>query len=320
MIPLQVIPGLGSGPLLIGGLVFALMLAGTLILLWLRVRDSGAPWDAFADACAAIVEEEDADAIAFIPYSDGPLIPKPAIYDKDLLGGKGGYRTPDGDRIYVDGQGNGKYSLQGVDVILGIDPTEHAAAADPLKAWVAHLKNIGEWIKVDREGTVIEAGAAVKNLDGEPVAMDIPKRQGVTEGAGDASNGTAAADGGFASAVHETAHKENMSLQEAKQTLESRGQLHKLVDIASPREAVIDEATGEVQMEEATHVAVDVSSAADLLPKKTNTTAWQTMEEKARQEGRDQDKVREHILVGIVIGAATSGITAVVIALVMGFL
>jgi len=48
------------------------------------------PWDDFAEATQKIVDSENADAIAFMPYSDGPLIPKPAIYDRELLGGNGG--------------------------------------------------------------------------------------------------------------------------------------------------------------------------------------------------------------------------------------
>jgi len=57
-------------------------------------------------------------------------------------------------------------------VILAIDPTEHAAAVDPLKAYVAHENDLGNWIKVDREGNIIEAGEAVKNLDGNEPAME----------------------------------------------------------------------------------------------------------------------------------------------------
>ncbi|MFW5956335.1 MAG: hypothetical protein ACOCQY_02915 [Halorhabdus sp.] len=306
--PLQ-IPGLGSGTLLIGGIVFAVVLVAILAVVFIWVDPwGGEPWAEFAEATREIVDDEDADAIAFIPYSDGPLIPKPAIYDRELLGGKGGYRTPDGERIYVDGQGNGKYSLEGVDVILAIDPTEHAAAVDPLKAYIAHENDLGNWIKVDREGNLIEAGEALKSVDDETPAMDIPK----------AEAREAAADGGYPSEVHRVALEEGMELEEAKAELEQAGLLQKIVDVAPPREAIIGD-DGEVAIEKAHHVAVDLSAAANLLPKKTNTTAWQTMEEKARQEGMDEDKMRENLLYGIAIGAAVAGITSVVIALVLGF-
>jgi len=243
--------------LVLGGGVFLLVLVAVVGYFVWQARDAGDPWDAFADACHEIVEAEDADAIAFLPYSDGPMIPKPAIYDRELLGGKGGYRTPDGERIYVDGQGNGTYSLQGVDVVLGIDPTEHAAGADPLKAHIAHEMDVGRWIKVDREGNLIEAGEALKSVDDETPAMDVPKSQG-----------QAAADGGYVSAVHEKAAAEGMSLEDAKAQLERSGKLHKLVDLAPPREAVVDEDSGEVTVEEATHVAIDTGEAANLLRRK----------------------------------------------------
>ena len=305
--PTQVLPGLGSTAIILGGLTFIVILGGVIAYFYFFHYDRGEPWDAFAEATAQIVEAEDADAIAFIPYSDGPLIPKPAIYDRELLGGKGGYRTSDGDRIYVDGQGNGKFSLQGVDVILAIDPTEHAAAADPLKAWIAHkINNLGEWIKVDREGTVIEAGEALKRLDEVDPAMDTPK-------------GATAADGGYPSEVHRHADELGLTLEDALSELESAGLVHKIADLATPREAVIDEETGEVNIEEATHVAVDVSEAANLLPKKTNTTDWQTMEEKARQEGRDEEKIREYMTIAFVVGGLVGGGIGVVMALIFAF-
>ncbi len=115
-----------------------------------------------------------------------------------------------------------------------------------------------------------------------------------------------AADGGYVSEVHKKAAEDSMDLEEAKKQLEQEGMLQKIVDIAPPREAVIDEETGEVNIEQADHVAVDVTRAADLLPKKTNTTAWQTMEEKARQEGMDEEKFREQMVYGIAIGGRSS--------------
>lgn len=304
-VPLQAIP-FGSGPLLLGGVVFALVFVAILAFVGIKYWGSGDPWDAFAEATAQIVDAEDADAIAFIPYSDGPLVPKPAIYDRELLGGKGGYRTPDGERIYVDGQGNGKYSLQGVDVILAIDPTEHAANADPLKAWIQHLKDTGQWIKADRKGNVVEVGEALTSMDDVEPAMQTP--QG------------AATDGGHPSEVHRHARENGMELEDAKKKLEEQGLLHKIVDVAPPREPVVDEDTGEVQVAEASHVGVDVSAASELLPKKTNTTSWQVMEEKARQEGMDWAERRKDIIMGAVVGGAMVGVASVVIALVMGFM
>jgi len=305
MLPLQ-FAGLGGSALLLGGGVFVLVFAAIIgVLIW-RYRNSGDPWDQFADACHAIVDAEDADAIALIPYSDGPILPKPAIYDQDLLGGTGGYRTSDGEIIYVDGQGTGRFDLEGVPLITAIDPTQHAAAADPLKAWISHKKNIGEWIKVDREGNLIEAGEAVQSLDGTTPAMDRGRD-------------AAAADGGHPSEVHEHAHENGMALSDAKAALEEAGILQKIVDIAPPRDAVIDEETGEVEIEEATHVAIDTSSAADLLPKKTNTTDLQVMKDKARNEARDEERAKELLLTGAAVGGAIGGGIGVIMALIFAF-
>ena len=307
--PLQF--GGSTSILLLGGFVFVLIFLAVLGVVF-RFTDpfGGDPWDDFADACHKIVDSENADAIVFLPYSDGPLVPKPGIYDRDLMGGKGGYRTPDGDQIYVDGEGSGKFSLQGVDAILAIDPTEHASGVDPLKSWIAQENDVGRWIQVDKEGSVIEAGEALKSLDGDEPAMEMSlddSRQAVADG------------GSHVSEVHAHAAQNGMSLDEAKAELEQRGLLHKIVDIAPPTEMVVDDETGEVEIETASHVGVDLSAASNLLPKKTNTTSLQVMEEKARQEGRDEDKLLEWAGYGFVAGAAASGVTAVVVALVLGF-
>lgn len=302
------LPPVGGSALTIGAVVFGivfLVVVGGAIFYY---RDGGSdPWEAFADACYEIVEEENADAIAFIPYSDGPLIPKPAIYDRELMGGKGGYRTPDGEIIYVDGQGNGMFTLEGVDVILAIDPTEHCAAADPLKAWIAHkTNNVGEWIKVDREGTVVEAGDALRSMRDVTPAADQPVPEG-----------RVAPDGGYPSEVHQHAAENGMAFEDALAELEAEGLVTKIADLAPPREAVIDD--GEVRVEEADHVAVDVSQAAELLPKKTNTTALQTAIERARQEGRDDEKIQELITYGVILGAAITGILSAVFLLFFMF-
>lgn len=310
VLPLQFAGGLGGSALLLGGGVFVLVFAAIIgVLIW-RWRNSGDPWDQFADACHAIVDAEDADAIALIPYSDGPMIPKPAMYDQELLGGTGGYRTSDGEIIYVDGQGTGRFDLEGVPLITAIDPTEHASAADPLKAWVSHKKDIGEWIKVDREGNLIEAGEAVMPADPENAqtpAMEQPR------------DATAADDDGHVSEVHERAHEDGLSLQDAKEALEAEGVLKKVVDIAPPREAIVDEETGEMEIEEADHVGINISSAANLLPKKTNTAELQVMKDKARNEARDQEQYKEALLTGAAVGGAIGGGIGVIMALIFAF-
>jgi len=315
------IPGLGSAPLLIGGAVFVLIFVVIVVgVIWWTDPFGGEPWADFADACHKIVDSEDADAIVFLPYSDGPLVPKPGIFDKDLMGGKGGYRTPDGDKVYVDGEGSGKYDLEGVPAILAIDPTEHAAAVDPLKSFIAQENDIGRWIQVDQEGNIIEAGEALKNIDApETNGTDIDAEVSLEAMDTPIDDLDAIADGGEISQVHERALEHGMELDEAKAELEEEGLLRKIVDVGPPSEINIDDETGEVEVEEASHVGVDLSAASNLLPKKTNTTSLQVMEEKARQEGRDEDKLLEWAGYGFVAGAAASGVTAVVVALVLGF-
>lgn len=107
-----------------------------------------------------------ADAIALMPYDDGTFFPKPAYFSKDLIGGMGGYETDDGDKIVLDGEGQPVRELFGVPVLLACDPTEHAAAVEPVKALVAHKDDLGEWIRVDRTGEVVQVGPA---LDPAPV-------------------------------------------------------------------------------------------------------------------------------------------------------
>ena len=285
---------IGGSTLLIGAVVFVLILIGTVgVALWVignPFKDD--PAENFAAAAEKIIDEEDADAIAFVPYSDGPMVPKAAVYDRELLGGKGGYRTKDGDKIYVDGEGNGVYSLFGVDVVLAIDPTEHAAAADPIKAWTAYKSEvIGEYIKVDDEGRLLEVGEALKQVDGPDPALP---------------------DGGSAtmpnpndrdkSLVHEHAVREGMSLKDAYEELEKEDLVHKLVDLAPPADAVIDEETGTVDVRRASHVAVDISNAAELLPKKTNTTDWQTAIERAKNEARNDEELMTYLTYGALLG------------------
>jgi tetrahydromethanopterin S-methyltransferase subunit B len=53
-----------------------------------------------------------------------------------------------------------------------VDPTEHAAAVEPIKALVAQKENIGEWIRVDREGTIVEVGDAVKQAADAAIFAD----------------------------------------------------------------------------------------------------------------------------------------------------
>jgi len=114
----------------------------------------------------------DGDVVVLFPYDDGTFWLKSATFNKDLIGGQGGYETDDGDKIVVDGDGEPKRDLLGVPMVLAVDPTEHAAAVDPIKALVAQKNNIGEWLRVDREGNIVEIGEALKQAADSAVFAD----------------------------------------------------------------------------------------------------------------------------------------------------
>lgn len=127
--------------------------------------------DQLGEALAAI-RGGDHDALALLPYDDGTYWLKPCSFDKDLIGGQGGYETEDGDKIILDGDGEPKRDLLGIPIVLAVDPTEHAAAVEPIKALVAQKENIGEWLRVDREGNIVEVGEALKQAADAAVFAD----------------------------------------------------------------------------------------------------------------------------------------------------
>jgi len=237
----------------------------------------------------------DADALALLPYDDETFWMKPAHFDKELIGGKGGYETEDGDKIVLDGNGEAVRSMMGVDIVLAVDPTEHAAAVEPIKALVAYKNNIGEWIKVDKKGNVIEAGdamEAVNDIDIGPETSD---------------------------AVQELAQTEDLNFDAAVRKLEIEGEVSKIYDIAPPADVRLDE-NDEMQIEEASHIAVNQSDAAGLLPTTTSTTELNTALDKARMEEHEEGKLMNYFIYGIVTGSIIVGLVVVVMYLMMSFL
>lgn len=250
------------------------------------------PYGPIADAMADLKGEH--DALALLPYDDGTFWFKPCNFDKDLIGGQGGYETMDGDKIVVDGDGEAKREFLGIDIILGVDPTEHAAAVDPIKALVAYKNNIGEWIKVDKKGQVIEAGEAV-------------------EAVSDIETGPEQSD-----MVVEYAQENDVAFDAAVAQLEQQGDISKVFDIAPPGAVVKED--GELEVEQATHIAVDQSKAADLLPTTTSTTELNTALDKARMEEHEEGKERRILIQGLVIGFITSGIFSAVMGALFFFM
>lgn len=215
----------------------------------------------------------DADAVVLFPYDDGTFFLKAAHFDKELLGGKGGYETEDDDKIVLDGDGEPKKDLFGVPIILAVDPTEHAGAVEPIKSYVAQKKNIGEWVKTDTEGNVLEVGEALLDLKDE---IDV---------------------GLEGTLVEEKAMQEDMAIETALKEMEKTGEVRKILDLAPPATASVND-DGEIEVDEATHVAVDQSKATDLMPTTTSTTELNTALDRARMEEYEEGKLVKYAIYG----------------------
>lgn len=318
------------------------------------------PFEDFIDGLHDV--QGDGDAIALLPYDDGTLYPKRAYFDKDLIGGIGGYETDDGDKIAVDGTGEAVRSLFGVDIVLGVDPTEHAAAVDPVKALIAHKNDIGEWIRVDKQGTVVQAGPAIEPAptwpdaedadavyqdasanellrliypDGQHLEWSDEEKESAIEEHEDTIRERIEAtlqqsdevavnehgmvgDGGMAGELmqHSRAdpETESMSFHEALAELAQRDAVTKVYDIAPPSSMVLDE-DGEVQIDDATHIAVDQSKAAELLPTTFDTVELNTALDKARMEEHEEGKLMKYFTYGGIAGAVTVLVVVIIMAL-----
>jgi len=74
------------------------------------------------------------------------------------------------------------------------------------------------------------------------------------------------------------------------------------MDLAPMAAPVVDD-EGNVGIEEASHIAVDQSKGADLMPTTTSTVELNTALDKARMEEYDQGRDVKHVVYGIVIGS-----------------
>lgn len=354
----------------------------------------------------------DGDAIALLPYDDGTFFMKRAYFDKQLIGGIGGYETDDGDKIAVDGTGEAVRELFGVPIVLGVDPTEHAAAVDPIKALVAHKNDIGEWLRVDKQGQVVQIGPALRPApsiaeaadveaamqaatprellestfqDFDPERIQVPERVVIDEletRENDALLGRVlddydpeehsedekellvgehedairdwlrvelerqnaqtlvdehepqireavreyleqppmiqpdgvVADGGlvgdFMRGEYLDGAPGSITFDDALVELAERGDVTKVYDIAPPA-APVQDPDGNVEVETATHIAVDQSKAADLLPTTWDTVEINTALDRARMEEYEEGRLMKYLTYGIIIGAV--GTIAVVI-------
>ncbi len=260
------------------------------------------PYDDLADALADL--RGDYDAIALLPYDDGTYWMKPANFDKALIGGQGGYETDDGDKIVLDGEGKPVREFLGVNIVSALDPTEHTGAVDHVKAHIAHKQDIGEWLKVDRRGNIIDVGEALVQADDSDVDVGVEGSM-VEERAGEL-------------VAENPELQEQMAYDRALTELETQGDVTKIMDIAPPSEVSVA-ADGGIKVEEATHIAVDMSKGADLMPKTTSTTELQTALDKARMEEHEPRSLQRDLVfltagavVAIVFGGMMVGMNAVV--------
>jgi len=271
----------------------------------------------------------DADALALLPYDDGTFFLKPCNFDKNLIGGQGGYETVDGDKIVLDGDGEPVKSLLGVDILLALDPTEHAGAVAPIKSAIAQKHNIGEWVKADREGNIIEVGEALVQADGGEQEVITERAVDIIAQADGFDEDSArdlvtradgyAADGGVAvgledSMVEKKAKREQIPMEQALAELEADGEVTKIYDLAPAAAPVIDD-EGNLSVDQATHIAVDQSKAADLMPTTTSTTELNTALDKARMEEHDPGIRTKYLVYGVILGTI---ITVVVGGLFVG--
>lgn len=248
------------------------------------------PYEDLAESMARI--RGDADALAMLPYDDGTFFLKPANFDKELVGGQGGYETDDGDKIVLDGEGKPVREFMGINVISALDPTEHVGAVEHVKAHMAHKNDIGEWLKVDTRGNVIEAGQALSQHDQSAVEVGPEQSPIVSERA------------------EQIVQEEQIITQDAAYgraiaQLEQEGEVTKIMDIAPPAGLQVDEEGG-LHLEQATHIAVDLSKASDLMPTTTSTTELNTALDKARMEEYDEGKLIKYMVYGVIMGFLTA--------------
>ena len=259
------------------------------------------PYDDLGESLAKL--RGDHDALALLPYDDGTFWLKPCNFDKQLIGGQGGYETDDGDKIVLDGEGKPVREFLGVNIVTGLDPTEHAGAVDMVKAHMAHKKNIGEWLKVDKRGNVIEVGEALAQHDQSNVDVGV--------------EGTMVEEKAAQIAAQEQGLTKEEAYDRAMAELEKRGDVTKIFDIAPPSDVSMDE-DGNLQLDEATHIAVDMSKGSDLMPTTTSTTELNTALDKARMEEHEPRSLQRDLIflaagavIAVVFGGMVMGMNAV---------
>ncbi|MGK7296510.1 MAG: hypothetical protein ACNS61_11910, partial [Candidatus Wenzhouxiangella sp. M2_3B_020] len=88
--------------------------------------------------------------------------------------------------------------------------------------------------------------------------------------------------------------------------------------IAPPADVSMDE-DGNLQLDEATHIAVDMSKGSDLMPTTTSTTELNTALDKARMEEHEPRSLQRDLIflaagavIAVVFGGMVMGMNAVI--------
>lgn len=235
----------------------------------------------------------DGDAIILVPYSDNQLLAKRGYYEKGLVGNHPGYTTADGDIYVAEGAvGDPVMYLFGLPVVLALNPSEHAAVIDPLKSLIAHKRDIGEFVRVDKEGQVLEVGPAVKPADeGGPV--DI----------GEAEVADAAADGGAVPTASENPTHINYEVEDA------------LFDLTPTK--IVDPETGDV-VDQADGFVISQRKAADLIPSKTSSQEIKLMQQRERNAMADASERIKTLLIGAALASIMWLVFVVILLLATG--
>lgn len=226
----------------------------------------------------------DGDAIVLVPYSDGQLFPKRGYYEKHLIGNLPGYETEDGDIYVSEGWGDPVVYLFGIPVVLALNPSEHSAVIEPLKALIAHKRHDAhEFIRVDKEGQVLEVGKGVEQVEPSEPAGGDP--------------GTAAADGGAVPTASERPTDINYEVEDGLFDLTPTGIVAR-DDDGEP--LYVDEDGKEVLADQADGWIVSQAKAADLIPSKTSSSELKLMQQRERNAMADATELLKYVLFGAV--------------------
>jgi hypothetical protein len=212
----------------------------------------------------------DGDAVCLVPFDDGLLARKRGYYQKNLVGNLPGYETADGDMFITDGDGDAVFTLQGVPVVLCVDPSKMAAAAHPLKALIGHKADMGEYIRVDRQDSVVSRGKALERVDDDD--PDIANESPLF--------------------INEDAHDELYDLSPPA----------RLDSTQLPDDGDVTAVADGSGITRADGYVVSVNKAAELVPNPPTSREIKIMQQRERNAAMDNSEIIKYIGIGALIG------------------